>query len=130
MSAKKPRRIMTPKLIECALALRKASYPAASADKRFAREISVEAAARGSRAAITEAQLDYLKRMMHRYRRQLPAALVKAAEALDWEQCKEIGMHYRCQWCAAETLGSRWNGDKCPKCGRAYDAILAQEGDD
>lgn len=130
MSAKKPRRVMPPNVIACALALRRASFPAASADKRFAGEISCEAAARGPGATLTEGQLNYLKRMMHRYRRQLPAELVKLAEGFEWNQCKETGSHYRCQFCAAETPAREWSGDKCPKCGNVYDALLAQEGDD
>ncbi len=37
---------------------------------------------------------------------------------------------YRCQFCEEESLARDWEDNKCPRCGRAYDAILAQEGDD
>jgi Zn finger protein HypA/HybF involved in hydrogenase expression len=37
---------------------------------------------------------------------------------------------YRCQFCEQESPARDWKSDKCPKCGRAYDPILAQEGDD
>ena len=37
---------------------------------------------------------------------------------------------YRCQFCEKESPVKQWKYDKCPKCGRAYDPILAQEGDD
>lgn len=36
---------------------------------------------------------------------------------------------YRCQFCERETPAREWKNNKCPKCGRAYDPILAQEGD-
>lgn len=37
---------------------------------------------------------------------------------------------YRCQFCEEESPKSQWKDDKCPKCKRKYDPILAQEGDD
>ena len=39
---------------------------------------------------------------------------------------------YRCQFCEKISPQSQWTigGQKCPKCGVLYDAILAQEGDD
>lgn len=39
---------------------------------------------------------------------------------------------YRCQFCGATSPAKTWKrgGDKCPMCGRVYDAMLAQEGDD
>lgn len=36
----------------------------------------------------------------------------------------------RCQFCEKDSPAKSWKGDKCPKCGGKYDAILAQEGDD
>lgn len=42
----------------------------------------------------------------------------------DWEMI-------RCQFCERESSGT-WlgDGDVCPDCGKKYDPILAQEGDD
>jgi hypothetical protein len=38
---------------------------------------------------------------------------------------------YRCQFCEHEAPAAQWAPrDECPKCGRVYDAMLAQEGDD
>jgi len=39
---------------------------------------------------------------------------------------------YRCQFCTAESPTKEWKAknDHCPKCGRAYDALLAQDEDD
>jgi hypothetical protein len=39
---------------------------------------------------------------------------------------------YICQFCEKESLVKAWtdNGDNCPKCGKAYDPMLAQEMDD
>lgn len=37
---------------------------------------------------------------------------------------------YKCQFCEKESSPAEWIDDKCPECGRKYDAILAQEGDD
>lgn len=39
---------------------------------------------------------------------------------------------YRCQSCGETSPAREWKklGDDCPKCGAAYDPILAQEGDD
>lgn len=37
---------------------------------------------------------------------------------------------YRCQFCEEESPAKEWKDDKCPKCKRAYDPMLAQEGDD
>jgi len=39
---------------------------------------------------------------------------------------------YRCQFCEKDSPVEEWtaNKDNCPKCGRAYDPILAQEMDD
>lgn len=39
-------------------------------------------------------------------------------------------VEYRCQFCGAETPARDWKQDKCPKCGRAYDAILAQDSEE
>ena len=38
--------------------------------------------------------------------------------------------NYRCQFCEEESPAKDWKDDKCPKCKRAYDPMLAQEGDD
>jgi rubrerythrin len=37
---------------------------------------------------------------------------------------------YTCQFCGKDSPTTDWKDDKCPKCGKAYNAILAQEGDD
>lgn len=37
---------------------------------------------------------------------------------------------YRCQFCEAETPAKKWKQDKCPKCGRAYDVLLAQDSEE
>lgn len=37
---------------------------------------------------------------------------------------------YRCQFCGEESPCNLWNQDVCPKCGKVYDPMLAQEGDD
>jgi hypothetical protein len=37
---------------------------------------------------------------------------------------------YRCQFCERESPAREWKDDKCPECGREYDAMLAQEEDD
>jgi predicted ATP-dependent serine protease len=37
---------------------------------------------------------------------------------------------YRCQFCGTESVKGKWVGDKCPKCNRPYDPLLAQEMDD
>lgn len=43
----------------------------------------------------------------------------------DWEVI-------RCQFCERESRRGNWRGggDVCPDCGKKYDPILAQEGDD
>jgi len=45
---------------------------------------------------------------------------------------KTRGQGCRCQFCQAVSHSSLWkkSKDACPQCGRRYDAILAQEGDD
>ena len=39
---------------------------------------------------------------------------------------------YRCQFCGETSPVKKWksSGEECPKCGRIYDYMLAQEGDD
>jgi lipopolysaccharide biosynthesis regulator YciM len=38
---------------------------------------------------------------------------------------------YKCQFCEHEAPREYWqDGSICPNCGQAYDAILAQDGDD
>ena len=38
---------------------------------------------------------------------------------------------YRCQFCGDESPAKNWTEvDECPKCGRKYDAMLAQDDDD
>lgn len=44
----------------------------------------------------------------------------------EWKE----GDLYRCQFCEKTTPSQDWKDNKCPKCKREYDAILAQEGDD
>lgn len=36
----------------------------------------------------------------------------------------------RCQFCEKLRPSEEWKNDTCPCCGRKYDAMLAQEGDD
>jgi hypothetical protein len=47
-------------------------------------------------------------------------------------QARLAGKTYRCQFCEIESPTKEWrkNNSNCPNCGRVYDAILAQEGDD
>ena len=41
------------------------------------------------------------------------------------------GHHYRCQFCEKESLAILWvPQDKCPRCGRMYNAILAAESEE
>jgi tRNA(Ile2) C34 agmatinyltransferase TiaS len=37
---------------------------------------------------------------------------------------------YLCQFCGRESASRDWKNDKCPECGRKYDAALAREEDD
>jgi Zn finger protein HypA/HybF involved in hydrogenase expression len=37
---------------------------------------------------------------------------------------------YRCQFCGKESPRPKWKKDKCPKCGRKYDCILAQDSEE
>jgi hypothetical protein len=40
----------------------------------------------------------------------------------------KCGDNYRCQFCGQESPAVLWVPmDKCPKCGRLYDAMLAQD---
>jgi Zn finger protein HypA/HybF involved in hydrogenase expression len=34
---------------------------------------------------------------------------------------------YRCQFCEQHSPAKEWKKDCCPKCGREYDPILAQD---
>lgn len=66
-------RPMTPEERECALALcpGHVTYLPGSPDKRFARSMAVSARFDSS-AVITEPQAEYLRRLVWKYRRQLP----------------------------------------------------------
>lgn len=37
---------------------------------------------------------------------------------------------WRCQFCGEYSPQPQWKKDQCPKCGRKYDALLAQDEDD
>jgi Zn finger protein HypA/HybF involved in hydrogenase expression len=43
---------------------------------------------------------------------------------------KKKVIYYKCQFCEEESPADKWDGDRCPKCGKIYDPMLAQEGDD
>lgn len=43
---------------------------------------------------------------------------------------KLVILYYKCQFCEEDSPAKDWDGDKCPKCKRSYDPMLAQEGDD
>jgi Zn finger protein HypA/HybF involved in hydrogenase expression len=45
---------------------------------------------------------------------------------------RTVTEYYKCQFCEEMSPAAEWKKrqDKCPKCGREYDCILAQEGDD
>lgn len=47
-----------------------------------------------------------------------------------WCRLPPAGETVRCQFCEKDSPKKSWKEDKCPLCGRVYDAILAQEGDD
>lgn len=77
--APKVYRAMTDDERRAALALSGPTYLPATPDKRFARDIS--GLAKQDDAQITDAQADYIWRMVHRYRRQIKdGALVAMAE--------------------------------------------------
>lgn len=46
------------------------------------------------------------------------------------EQADESPGDWRCQFCGEESPQRKWKKDQCPKCGRKYDALLAQDEDD
>ena len=52
------------------------------------------------------------------------------AEQFKEQMSKVAAIAFSCQFCEIETLASRWVDNNCPNCGRKYDAVLAQEGDD
>lgn len=37
---------------------------------------------------------------------------------------------YRCQFCGKESRKSEWKDDKCPKCKREYDWMIAQDSEE
>jgi hypothetical protein len=37
---------------------------------------------------------------------------------------------YRCQFCGEESLAKQWQKDACPRCGRLYGAMLAQDDEE
>jgi len=39
---------------------------------------------------------------------------------------------YRCQFCGKSSIVSEWGngGDDCPKCGKTYDWMLAQDSEE
>jgi Zn finger protein HypA/HybF involved in hydrogenase expression len=38
--------------------------------------------------------------------------------------------YYRCQFCGEETAEAEWKEDICPKCGKKYDFLLAQDSEE
>lgn len=72
-----PRRPMTPDEIRMGEALGLCRFVPASFDKRFVGEMA--ACARDEAPAITEKQATLLRRMVHRYRRQLPREILALA---------------------------------------------------
>lgn len=48
----------------------------------------------------------------------------------DKDRYKRMIINYKCQFCEEESPAKEWKDDKCPKCKRSYDPMLAQEGDD
>jgi hypothetical protein len=73
---------MTPHEIELAKALGACSYPPATSQKRFARDISFLAANDPARE-LSDRQRHYMEIMAWRYRRQLPQGLVPERKPLD-----------------------------------------------
>lgn len=67
-------RPMTDNEIALARALWNCSFPPATAQKRFARNLAEQASAPDPK--ITDAQRRYLHVMVHRYRRQIPAEIL------------------------------------------------------
>lgn len=61
-----------------------------------------------------------------------PRHISRIAYATPREPWKQAipGDEYKCQFCEAESPAADWKDNACPKCGRKYDCILAQEGDD
>lgn len=78
-----PHRPMTPDEVVMAAALGECSFPVASWDKRYGRGVAAQA--RGIVPWITAAQARHLRRMVQRYRRQVPADVVRLARA-PWEE--------------------------------------------
>jgi hypothetical protein len=78
-ACKTPYRLMTPDEVAMAKALGECSFPVASWDKRFGRELGAQA--RLFPPWVTAAQAEHLRRMVKRYRRQIPKAVVALAAA-------------------------------------------------
>ena len=73
---------MTPDDIALALALGSCSYPSASAQKRFARNMA-DIARLSPDKELSERQRHYMQLMAWRYRRQLPAQFVPLNKPAD-----------------------------------------------
>lgn len=73
---------MTPHEIELATALGECSYPPATSQKRFARDISFLAVNDPTRE-LSDRQRYYMEIMAWRYRRQLPQRLVPDSKPVD-----------------------------------------------
>jgi hypothetical protein len=43
---------------------------------------------------------------------------------------KEIIIGYICQFCGRESPPKSWKDNKCPKCGREYSWLLAQDSEE
>jgi Zn finger protein HypA/HybF involved in hydrogenase expression len=37
---------------------------------------------------------------------------------------------YRCQFCGKESPARQWKQDKCPRCKRKYDVLMAQDSEE
>jgi len=59
-------------------------------------------------------------------------ALEKRLQAKPVAEARPRDGTYRCQFCLKDTPINKWKagGDTCPECGKKYDYMLAQEGDD
>jgi hypothetical protein len=78
-ACKTAHRLMLPDEVTMARALAECSFSPGSWDKRFARTLSAQT--HGLAPWITAAQARHLRRMVKRYRRQVPKAVVRLASA-------------------------------------------------
>jgi Zn finger protein HypA/HybF involved in hydrogenase expression len=43
---------------------------------------------------------------------------------------KKLKGMYRCQFCEKESPAKNWKDDKCPKCNKEYDVLVAQDSEE